>query len=173
MSIGLCMGICFSDSAIEQYKKIMNKIISILNGTDMTILQEMKQKMAEASMKFDFETAAKYRDYSDAIQALLTNEKVIEFTEANKNIVVLESLQDHRCKLFLIKGNRILFSEKYHLVDLNIEQFLHTLKINVSTHFWSDMPSTLEVSRDDIDEAQIIYRYLKGSTCKYIIIPDN
>ena len=172
-SLSLCIGICFRAPAVEEYKNILKKIIDLLNGTDMVILEEMKQKMVDASLNFDFETAAKYRDNLDAIRSLIYKEKVVEFTEANKNIVILETLNDKILKLFLIKGNKVLFSEKYNAKNLFLEQLVKIIKTNVLTSFNADSNTNIEVSRDDIDEAQIIYSYLKGSTCNYIVIPDN
>ncbi|MFZ7945764.1 GIY-YIG nuclease family protein [Neobacillus sp. 19] len=172
-SLGLCIGICFRESAKVQYKMILNKIIDLLNGTDVSLLKEIKQRMTEASLKFDFETAAKYRDNLNAIHSLIYKEAVIEFTEANKNIAIIESLDDHIYKLFLIKGNKILFSEKYNTEKLNMEQIVNAAKTNLSIYFTADPVTPIEVSRDDIDEAQIIYSYLKSNNCHYLIIPDH
>jgi len=172
-SLGRCMGLCFSAAASEQYKSILKKIIDLLNGTDMHILEEMKQRMENASLNFDFETAANYRDNLDTIHSLINKEKVIEFTEANKNIIILESLEDNIYKLFLIKGNKVLFSEKYNTKELTIEQLVWSIKQKILTYFKSDDDTTIEVSRDDIDDAQIIYSYLKSGTPNHIVIPDH
>ncbi|MFJ7724959.1 GIY-YIG nuclease family protein [Neobacillus sp. NPDC097160] len=172
-SLGQCIGICFQKTAVEQYKNILNKIIDLLNGTDTNILEEIEQKMVAASLNFDFETAAKYRDTLDAICSLIYKETVIEFTEANNNIVILEPLEDNSNKLFLIKGNKVLFSKKFNTADYNMEQLVKIIKTNVLAYFKNDTHTHIEVSRNDIDEAQIIYYYLKSSTCNYIVMPDN
>lgn len=171
-SLGLCIGICLGGSAIEQYNTIIDKIIALLNGTDMSILEEMKQKMLDASEKFDFITAAKYRDDIDLINFLLNKEKIIEFTEDNKNIAMMEYLNNSTIKLFLIKGNQVLLSEKYLLEGTDIYQLRAMVKKNILAYF-KGPSTTLKVCRDDIDEAQIIYNYLKSSSCSYIIIPEN
>lgn len=171
-SIGLCIGICLGGSAVEQYNSIINKIIALLNRTNTSILDEMNQKMLNASEKFDFETAAKYRDYIDSINSLIHKEIVIEFTEENKNIVIIESLHDSTIKLFLIKGNKVLFSEIYLLNDFNYLSAL--IKATILTHFNTEVLTPFKrISKDDIDEAQIIYSYLKGSNCRYLVIPEK
>ncbi|EKN71720.1 hypothetical protein BABA_00190 [Neobacillus bataviensis LMG 21833] len=172
-SLGLCIGICFLDTAVDQYKNILTKISDLLNGTDTGILEEMEQRMVKASSNYDFETAAKYRDNLDAIRSLIYKESVIEFTEANKNIVVLESLEDNSHKIFLIKGNKVLFSKKFKVADFNREQLVKTINTSVLSYFKNDTTTHIDVSRDDIDAAQIIYSYLKSSTCNYLILPDN
>lgn len=171
-SLDLCIGMCLGDPALEQYNRIIDKIIALLDGTDVSILDELQQKMEEASDRFDFEAAAKYRNHLEAIKFLLNKERVIEFTEENKNIAVVEYLTDKTIKLFLIKGNQVLLSER-HSLD-KIEHLTSKLKERILSHFiHSGQKSSIKVSRDDIDEAQIIYSYLKSNNCKYIIIPEN
>ncbi len=173
-SLGLCIGMCLGDSAVGQYQIVINRIITLLNGTDLSIFDEMKQKMIHASESFDFETAAKYRDYIDAISFLLNKERVIEFTEENKNLAMIEYVSDSTFKLFLIKGNKVLFSEKYMLGPNNLEKLKDLIKTNMIIHFnTKEMHSYLEVSKEDIDEAQIIYSYLKSGNCNYMMIPEN
>jgi excinuclease ABC subunit C len=145
-SLGLCIGMCLGGAAVEEYHNIINKIIALFNGTDMSVLKEMKQRMLYASEKFDFETAAKYRDYIDAISFLINKEKVIEFTKDNKNIAVIEHLSNCTIKLFLIKGNKVLFSEKYILEKANIEYLSTIIKTNILTCFKAKtLNSSIEV----------------------------
>jgi excinuclease ABC subunit C len=162
VSLGMCIGIC-TGSAKEEYHTIIKRIIALLNGTDLSILEEMRQKMIEASNHFDFEAATKYRDYIEIVTHLNNKEKVIEFTEKNHNIVV----RDSNMKFFLIKGNKVIFKENY---DFNEE----SIKSIILSHFKIDREgSHNKLSKEDLDEAQIIYSYLKSSNCKYIIIPDD
>lgn len=173
-SLGLCIGMCLENDAAKHYYNIMNKIIGLLRGTDPSILEDMKQSMIDASEKFDFEVAAKYRDSISAINYLINAEKIIRFTEENKNIVSMEYLNDHMIKLFLIKGNMVLFSEKYNLKPNNTEQVCATIKANIVTYLTSKVfNSPIEVDKDQMDEAHIIYSYLKNNTANYIIVPEK
>ena len=169
-SLGLCIGMCRGGSALLEYNKILENIIALLSGANIDILEEMKKRMAVASENFDFEVAAKYRDRIDAISFLINKGKVIDFTEKNKNIVVLENLSEESYKLFLIKRNQILYSEKFIADSVEVEE----LAARIKNYFKQEtLSSTHEVSKDEIDEAQIIYRYLKGSHCSYFTIPDK
>ena len=169
-SLGLCMGMCRGGSALQEYNKILDNIIALLSGTDMGILEEMKRRMAVASETFDFEAAAKYRDRIEVINFLINKGKVIDFTEENKNIVVLEYLSEETYKLFLIKRNQILFSEKFIKESVTVEELATLIK----NYFKQDtLSSTQAVGKDEIDEAQIIYSYLKGSHCSYFAIPEK
>jgi excinuclease ABC subunit C len=167
-SLGLCMGICLGSPMIEQHNKIIRNIVSLLSGNDLSMLEELEQKMTVAAKQFDFETAAKYRDHIDAIKFLLNKEKVLDFTEGNKNICAIETLNDRTLKLFLIKRNKVLFSDTYSDDPSNIEIIIQKV---LSYFKWVSVSPP--ISRDEIDEAQIIYSYLKSSHCEFIVVPNK
>lgn len=169
-SLGLCIGMCGGGPALQEYNAIIEEIIALLTGENRLILEHMEKKMEDAAEQFDFETAAKYRDRIDAIQFLLKKEKVIEFTEENKNIVVLENLSEDSFKLFLIKRNQILFSQ---ILTIESAEFHQLSRLIITTFKYTRFYSRSHVEREEIDEAQIIYNYLKSSHCRYKTIPDN
>lgn len=173
-SLGLCIGMCLGGDAMERYNQILNRIMAMLAGADTGILEELKQRMLEASERYDFEAAAKYRDTVDAVNALVNKEKVIEFAEGNRNIAVIEELEDHVAKLFLIKGSSVLFSETYIAEDTSMDQLRQEIRFHIVDRFALNVdPLPVEIGKHEIDEAQIIYSYLTGSSCRYIIIPEE
>ncbi|MGO4889451.1 GIY-YIG nuclease family protein [Anaerobacillus sp. MEB173] len=173
-SLGLCMGKCFDHSALQQYQFNINRIIALLKGNDTSILEEMKQKMMEASLNCDFEKAAKIRDSLEAVNQLLKKEKVIEFTKENKYIVMMEAIDNLNVKLFIINRNKVIFNEINEIEDTNINEQSATIKSTILAHYKAYLPYLrYEVSKDEIDEAQIIYRYVKSNACKYFFIPET
>jgi excinuclease ABC subunit C len=175
-SLGLCIGICVNDTAVEQYNLIIQKIINLLSGYDKSIINEMESAMNAASEKFDFETAAKYRDYMGKVNSLIGKKEVIEFAEENKNIAMIEWLNEETFKCFIIKGNKVLFSENYTLTNYGLENLKSAIKEHVLFYFKTEAPKTLvEVNKDELDEAQIIYSYLKSpkSNCRHVVIPEE
>lgn len=172
-SLGLCVGMCFKKSALEQYHNNINRIIALFEGTDNSIIDEMNQKMIHASENFDYERASMIRDYLEAIHSLLKKEKVIDFTKEMNNIVFIESISDYLQKLFLIKGNKVLFTHLYKLDKTNIKRLVFEIKSKILVYFKKDTYPSSIISKDEIDEAQIIYSYLTSSPCKYLIIPES
>ena len=175
-SLGLCIGFCFDASAKEKHKNILCEIIDMLNGRNKSILEGMELNMNVAAEKFDFEAAAKYRDYIASINYLKNREKVLEFAEENKHLALLEYLPDDSFKFFLISGNRVLFSEKYNMLSSDIKSLKLILRNNILYYFKSESLSIpVEIGRDEIDEAQIIYSYLKSkqNNCRYIVLSEE
>lgn len=173
-SLGLCIGVCQEGTSREQYLSIIDKIIKLLNGTDKSILKAMGASMDNASERLDFEKAAKLRDYIGAVNYLVGKTKVVEYTKKNKSIVVLELLEDGSIKFFLIKGNKVLYSEKC-AVACDFEKLKLALKNNILIHFDNTQAKVMQIGKEDIDESQIIYSYLnsKSSSCKHVIIPQS
>ncbi len=173
-SLGLCLGMCAGGEALEKYNEIMDRIIALLHGTDTSLLSDLEWRMSQAAEKYDFETAAKYRDYTGAVSSLLQKEKVIGFTEENKNIVVLEPMNEYNLKLILIKGSVILYHAKLdtRITDPN-QQHVH-IRSAITDHFMNQVSEVREdLSRHKLDEAQIIYSYLTSRSGSYLIIPDE
>ncbi|MBU5486000.1 GIY-YIG nuclease family protein [Clostridium sp. MSJ-11] len=175
-SLGLCIGMCLDKTSKEKYFDIFNKVVNLFNGTDKSIIERMEFNMNSSSEKFDFEKAIKYRDYLTSINYIIDKVKVVEYTEENKNIALLEYLNDDMIKFFLIKGNKIFFNEKYILKDFDVEKLKHILKNNILLYFNDkSLNDSIEVGRDEIDESQIIYTYLesKSNDCRYVIISEK
>ncbi|KAJ49117.1 excinuclease ABC subunit C [Clostridium tetanomorphum] len=174
-SMNLCIGMCTANPSTDHYFALVEKVIKLLSGTDLTILNEMEQEMNVAAANLDFEGAAKYRDYIKAVKHLVSTAKIIKFIEANKNIVLVEFLNNEEIKFFLIRYNKLLFSEKYKLSNISINELKHKFKSNIISYFSDTLKSSVNIGKNEIDEAYIIYNYLKSkeSTCKYIAIPEQ
>lgn len=175
-SLGLCIGMCLDSTPRQQYLDIVNNIIKLLNGKDKTIIEKMKSSMNIASENLDFELAAKYRDYLNALNSLIDKIKIVEYTEENKNIVLIEHIGNDNIKFFLIKRNKILFSEKYLLTTSDSNEVKCTLKNHILFYFNNkSLEDSLRIGKNEIDEAQIIYSYLKSkaNNCKYTIISEK
>lgn len=113
-TLGKCNGLCLGGSGVEQYNRIVERFISFLQGSNEEILDEIEQKMNQASEEYQFEEAAKYRNYMKSFSILLYKENLIQFTGGNKNIVVVEWINDRTLKVFLIKGHNVIYSKQYH-----------------------------------------------------------
>ena len=171
-TLGKCNGLCLGGSGVEHYNRIVEKFISFLQGSDVEILDDLEQKMNHASQDYQFEEAAKYRNYMKSFSILLYKENMIQFTEGNKNIVVVEWINDSTLKVFLIKGHKVIFSkefqpEKFGKLSDEIRDIIFT-----SFHQIEKRKSVV-IGKEELDEAQIIYSYLNGGNARYIVIPEE
>lgn len=172
-SLGKCLGMCYKDEAKGEYKKRVEKVISLLEGTDTTILEELKEKMRLESKAQHFEAAAKYKEIFDSVNYLIDKEKIFDFAKENKKIGMIEDIEGG-LKLFLIQGNSVIFSKTYLFSHQNKEQIHEDIKTNIRSYFVkTGMNSNIILHKDNLDETQIIYSYINRKSSKTIEIHDD
>ncbi|MFS0841032.1 GIY-YIG nuclease family protein [Paenibacillus sp. 1P03SA] len=181
-SLGLCIGMCTGrEDAVRTYNAILDKIISSLAGNSPVVLQDLERRMMEAAENHNFEAAAKYRDVIKTVGSLIRGEKVIGFAEEDRNIVILEPVNEREAKLILVKGNRIVRDTKVAAPcgDQTGQAAPHGLHAGIRsailTVFRPEEPPSPrpKISRHDIDEAQILYSFLQGNARSYLIVPGH
>lgn len=68
--IGKCPGVCIGEADADEYGRMINEMLDILNGHDAKMIATLEAKMNEASENLEYEEAAKYRDYIKSIRTL-------------------------------------------------------------------------------------------------------
>jgi excinuclease ABC subunit C len=162
---------CTSDPSEEHYSALVDEVIKLLRGNDLSILEDMEQNMHICASNFDFESAAKYRDYIRAVKHLTNTAKIISFIESNKSIALVELFNDQEFKFVLMRYNKMLFTGMYNLDDYSIDELKDEIKSNIMIHFSDALGETSNVGVDEIDEVHIIYNYLKRKEGKYKYLP--
>lgn len=160
--LGACLGPCRGNVIREVYQNCVYNIIQLLNGKDYAPIKELKGKMKLAAINLDFETALKYRDQLKAIRNVINNQRIIKLSQYGRNILAFEKLNELEVKLFLIKGNKLLHTESINLNQNNNISLEEKLRELINTYFKTNKKDKVScLSQEDIDEAHIIYSYLK------------
>lgn len=172
-SLGKCIGMCVNDAAREEYEGIIDKIYAFFSNGDQQLVIDMEQMMHEAAERYDFEGAVKFRNRLNMLIPLQRKNQVIEFMKEDHSILCMEPLDAETYKLFLIYRNKVLWSGVYPIQDLKTQTSQAEIRFLLKTHLHERVTSSTEgLTRDEIDEAQIIYSYLQGSSCKHVPIPE-
>ncbi|MFY8331469.1 excinuclease ABC subunit UvrC [Vagococcus carniphilus] len=75
--MGQCLGPCINPIVEEKYKKMVEEIKHFLNGGGyVSVQKELEEKMEKAAVDMEFERAAEYRDQIQAIQSIMTKQKM-------------------------------------------------------------------------------------------------
>lgn len=172
-SLGLCLGMCFQSERLEEYHHIMERIITLFQGKDNGVLKEMKKEMERAATQFDFEKAAALRDTLASIKSLLRKEEVVQFTKNNKNIIIMEAIGRYTVKLFLVKRSECLLSKRLEVSQENMEETIKGIVEDALGRFQERSLLPAEVEKEEIDQSQIIYSYLKSEASSYSFIPKS
>ena len=68
--INRCDAVCIGNVSKEEYKKRIDKAIAFLDGDDEEILSMLSASMQECSDNMNYEQAAAYRDYIEAVKEI-------------------------------------------------------------------------------------------------------
>ena len=142
-AMNLCIGMCTSIPTEKEYAALVEKIIRLLRGYDLSILEDMEQRMYRFASDFDFESAAKYRDYIKAVKHLTNTAKIIRFISSNKNIAFVELFNNHEVKFILMRYNKMLYNGTYNLDDYGADELKDEFKSKMMIHFADALGETL------------------------------
>lgn len=84
--LGQCIGPCDHEISIGEYNAQINKIKNFLNGNVQDIKLALKEKMAFAAEKLDFEQAADYRDQLHYIETTIERQNIMSQDYDNMDV---------------------------------------------------------------------------------------
>ncbi|MCX7745791.1 MAG: GIY-YIG nuclease family protein [Clostridia bacterium] len=159
--LGTCLGVCTGQVSPDEYRTQIEKIRQLLNGNEMGTVQELLKRMDTAVENLNFEKAAQYREYYLGLRHVIGKQQLVQSSDKNRNILAVEFMDTKLIKMFLIKGNKLLYRKV-----LNIEREDHSTLMHYIKQIIIDTYTTVDrdicgLTQYDIDEAQIIYSYLK------------
>lgn len=89
--IGSCMAPCCGKADSKEYSTYIRRVRALLSGNTKTLTAELKKQMNEYSSRLDFENAARCRDFINAVNELVTEQKVQNFITGSCDYVASES----------------------------------------------------------------------------------
>ena len=82
-----CVAPCVDYVTREQYRDLVDQVVMVLEGKDDDLLGTLKQQMANAAERMDFEHAAMLRDRLKALQAVTSQQQVVSPTQVDRDIL--------------------------------------------------------------------------------------
>ncbi len=114
--VGQCPAPCAGLISGEDYRQTILKVIDFLNGKYAPVLDEMKERMMEASKAMNYERAALYRDRIRAVEAVMQKQKAISTAQTDQDIIaVLPHDADAMVQLMFVRSGRMIGSERFTL----------------------------------------------------------
>lgn len=157
-----CLGVCTGQVSPEEYKVYIEKIQQLLNGNDMAAVQELHKSLDTAIENLQFEKAAKYKEYSLGLRHVIGKQRLVQSSSKNRNILAVEFIDNMLAKLFLIKGNKLIYRKTFNYVTAaDSPEFRQYLEQIIREKFVTEKNNISRLTQHDIDEAQIIYSYLQ------------
>lgn len=166
--LGTCLGVCTGQVSPDEYRVHIEKIRQLLNGNDIADVQELSKKLDTAVENLEFEKAAQYREYYLGLRHVIGKQRLVQSSSKNRNILAVEFIDTVLAKLFLIKGNKLLYRKVFNIVTADSTEMRQYLKKIMRDNFVTEKSDTCRLTQHNIDEAQIIYSYLRKNRKRII-----
>lgn len=125
--IGQCQAPCQGYITPEEYRKNVNRAVDFLNGNVRTIVEELKTKMAAASLEMRYEEAAACRDLIDSIYVIEERQKITTTSDAEDRDIIAIAVDTTKeqnsslnrteavAQVFFVRGGRLIGREHFFL----------------------------------------------------------
>jgi len=116
--MGRCAGACCGKITREEYLKIVDGVRKLLSGRSAELLRELREKMKAASETQEFERAAKLRDQIVAIEEVSVEQRVMEFTEEDRDYIALAPCGEAQVIVVLqVREGKLLGKEVFEVAE--------------------------------------------------------
>ena len=116
------MGICQGNVSKEEYMKVINQVIDVLDGKSEALIKKIDADMQKASSELNFEKAAELRDKKISLENLMQKQKMDSFSENNIDVIgIVKYLDKASIEVFNIRNSRMIGGENFILKD--VEEF--------------------------------------------------
>lgn len=111
-----CDAPCQAYISKEEYGKGIQEIIRFLNGNFAGILQELEEKMNEASEALEFEKAIEYRELVNSVKKVSQKQKITDNKGEDRDILAMASEEeDAVVQVFFIRDGRLIGRDHFYL----------------------------------------------------------
>ena len=153
-----CLAPCANKVSKEEYSKIINQIILLLDGKTNEIIKELTEQMQEYSLNQQYEKAAIARDKINAIKKISEKQKVSNLNENSIDVIGLYKNELATCiEIFFIRNSKMIGREHYFLNDLQEEKIEDILSIFIKQYYMKklDIPNKIMIQQEISDSENI------------------
>ena len=130
-----CVAPCTGYADQAEYAKVIDQVISFLQGDTDKVVVELQESMSEAADNLEFERAAALRDRLNAMRIVYEDQKVVGITQEDIDVIACEKGSDEAwIDVFFIRRGSMVGRDNFimtgtfddpdsHIIAKFIEQF--------------------------------------------------
>lgn len=112
--IGQCAAPCDNLISKEEYNKIVDEVLAVLEGKYDYIIKYLEELMYDASEKMDFEKAASYRDRIAGVKKIMEKQKITNSGAGDSDVIAFSRAMDEALvQVFFIRGGKLSGREHF------------------------------------------------------------
>lgn len=161
--LGRCLGPCAGLSDRNEYQGVLDTIDRFLSGKEELIANDLQIEMMAAAEELDFEKAAKIRDQLNAIQTVMSRQKVLSTDPIDQDVIaVVKDERGSAIQMLYIRGGKLIGQRQY-ILDGSSEVGTGEAVQEFVKQYYADAP---EVPREillpvEIEERNIVQSFLR------------
>ncbi len=114
--IGQCSAPCHGKITQSDYRELVAGVIQLLEGRESEVIENLRQRMEQASLELRFEDAARFRDQIGAIKRSVEKQKVTDYGGGNQDVIGLhQDGGEVEVTLLFIRQGRLIGRRSYPL----------------------------------------------------------
>lgn len=158
-----CTGVCAGKVTKEEYMATVRDAMAFLEGRRDALVERLLREMEQASENLEFEKAGRIRDQVQAIQKLISRQKVISQNLQDQDVIALVTDNGNACaEMFFIRGGKLIGQEHFMLENASGDEIGEGLEEFIKQYYETAPYVPREVLLNaDIDEMDIIESWLR------------
>lgn len=127
----LCLGPCTLPVPREQYDGMIRDAVDFIQGKNKQLVKNVKERMAKAAEREEYELAAMYRDQIQALEALQEKQTVVIAGQEDADVIGVATGEElMTVHVLMVRGGKLLGADAFILnrpdqpQTENIQQFL-------------------------------------------------
>ena len=158
-----CEGPCEGYVTREHYNALIDQAAQVLRGKTKSVTELLKKEMDVLAEATKYEEAASVRNRINALKVYSERQKIVDSTEADRDIVALVSKGDDACAvIFKVRDGKMIGSQHVYLSNITGKYFGDLLEAVLERYYLDqeDIPHDLLLS-DDLESRDIIKEWLR------------
>lgn len=152
------MAPCMGYISKEEYRKLINEIIDLLEGKTDRIIKELKQEMEIASKNMQYEQAAYIRDKILAIENVSKRQKVSNMGENDIDVIGLARNDMEVCiEMFFVRNSKMIGREHYFFKGLQDEEKSEIISSFIKQFYIgkTELPNKIMI-KEEIEDKELL-----------------
>lgn len=118
-----CVGPCIGAVTKEQYREVIEQVISFLEGKHEAVVKDLRQKMEKAAERMEFERAAILRDQIRAIERVTQEQKAVSTRLEDEDVVAMAREKDDAwVEAFFIRQGKLIGRDHFLMEGVQDEE---------------------------------------------------
>lgn len=156
-----CVAPCGGYSNKEDYKKIVNEIINLLNGKNIDVISKLRTDMEEASINLNFERAAELRDKILALDKIIERQKLFTRGMEDEDFIHLSRDEKDSCvQVFFLREGKVVGREHFVLENTSNDEVGIILGEFIKNFYGGTAYIPKTIYLPEVDDSELLEEWL-------------